>query len=169
MLNLNDIDDVAFFSYPYSIAYDGSISIDKERFAPLVKAFKSFTNTPDNIPEGTINIINCTNQTSRVFSIVNYNILNPSGLKYFLINEKIDEAISDKLKNNTVMVFSTVDKKKNQDLVEQFEALYSMDFDLINTNEMNNLILYYRTVHAMTDNRQYYPTPLEALVYIKKQ
>ncbi len=169
MLNLNDIDDVAFFSYPYSIAYDGSISTDKERFAPLVKAFKSFTNTPDNIPEGTINIINCTNQTSRVFSIVNYNILNPSGLKYFLINEKIDEAISDKLKNNTVMVFSTVDKKKNQDLVEQFEALYSMDFDLINTNEMNNLILYYQTVHAMTDNRQYYPTPLEALVYIKKQ
>jgi hypothetical protein len=67
------------------------------------------------------------------------------------------------------MVFSTQDQERNQDLVEQFESLYSMEFDLINTNNMNTLILYYKTIHSMTKNRQYYPTPLEALVYIKKQ
>lgn len=169
MLNFNDIDDVAFFSYPYTIAYDGSISTDENRLESLINAFKSFNNTPDNSPKGTINVVNCTDQTPRVFSIVNYNILNPSGLKYFLINEKIDEAISNKIENNTIMVVSSQDKQRNQDLLEQLESLYSMDFDLINTNDMSNLILYYQTVHSMTENRQYYPTPLEALVYIKKQ
>jgi len=169
MLNLNDIDDVTFFSYPYIIAYDGSISTDEKRLEILIKSYKSFNKSPETIQKGTINVINCTDQTPRVFSIINYNILNPSGIKYFLINKTIDGAISDTLKNNTIMVFSSKDKENNQDLLEQFESLYSMDFDLIDTNDMNNLVLYYQTVHDMTENRQYYPTPLEALVYIKKQ
>jgi len=169
MLNLSDIDDVTFFSYPYKIAYDGSISADESRLPTLIEDFKSFNITKESTQKGTINVINCTDQTPRVFSIVNYNILSTTGLQYFLINTKIDEAIADELENNTIMVFSTQDQERNQDLVEQFESLYSMEFDLINTNNMNTLILYYKTIHSMTKNRQYYPTPLEALVYIKKQ
>ncbi|MEA1885465.1 MAG: LCP family protein [Thermotogota bacterium] len=169
MLNLSDFDDVIFFSYPYKIAYDGSISADENRLSTLIEDFKSFNITKEHTQKGTINVINCTDQTPRVFSIINYNILSKTGLQYFLINTKIDEAIADELENNTIMVFSSQDQERDQDLVEQFESLYSMEFDLINTNNMEILILYYKTVHSMTKNRQFYPTPLEAIVYIKKQ
>ncbi|MFW6262551.1 MAG: hypothetical protein ACOC34_00815, partial [Thermotogota bacterium] len=112
---------------------------------------------------------NCTDQTPRVFSIVNYNVLHSKGLKYFLINEKIDSMISEEIKGNTIMVFSSDNKKRNGELLDQFESLYGMEFELISTSDLNTLILYYKTIHAMLKKRQYYPTPLEALVYIKKQ
>jgi len=86
LFSLTDLDDVSFFSYPYKITYGGSIFTDEERIGTLINDFKSFTTTPQQPQKGTITVINCTNQTSRVFSILNYNILNGTGLNYFLIN-----------------------------------------------------------------------------------
>ncbi|MFW5872056.1 MAG: LCP family protein [bacterium] len=169
LLKLNDIDDVTFFSYPYKIALDGSIITDEERLTILIEVYKSFHTVPGKLQEGTINVINCTDQTPRVFSILNYNVLHSTGLKYFLINEKIDSMISEEIKGNTIMVFSSDNKKRNGELLDQFESLYGMEFELISTSDLNTLILYYQTIHAMLEKRQYYPTPLEALVYIKKQ
>jgi len=169
LLNLSDIDNVTFFSYPYNIGYDGSISTDDERLTSLINNFHSFEATLDLPQKGTISIINCTDQTPRVFSIVNYNILHATGLSYFLINENIDKEIPDNLEGNTIMVFDLDNQKRNEELVEQFYSLYGMEFDLICTNDLNTLTLYYQTIHTITNSGQYYPTPLEALVYIKKQ
>jgi len=169
LLSLTNLDDVTFFSYPYEIAYSGSILTDEERIGVLIEDFKSFKNTPQQQQKGTITVINCTKQTSRVFSILNYNILNGTGINYFLINEPIDIAVSNYLDNNTIMIFSNSAQSKKEEWVEQFQALYGMEFDLISTDNPKVLTLYYQTVHSLTQSRQYYPTPLEAFVYIKKQ
>ena len=169
LLSMNDLDDVIFFNYPYQIASDGAIYTDDNRIATLISDFKSFSKTQIAEKEGTINVINCTSQSARVFSIVNYNILSSTGLNYFLINETINSQITDSLSNNTIMVFSNKDSEKNQAIIEQFQSLYKMDFNLIDTSDINHLILYYQTVQALTQTRQYYPTPLQALVFIKQQ
>ncbi len=169
LLSLTDIDDVKFFSYPYKIASDGSIYTDDKLLKSLKNGFRNFKQEEKQQEPGTINVINCSNQNSRVFSIVNYNILIGTDLNYFLINEKIDDEIIEKLKGNTIMFFSNNNPTKNEELAGQFKSLYGMDFDLIYTNDLKVLSLYYQTIDSLMQSRQFYPTPLDALVYINHQ
>ena len=82
--------------------------------------------------------------------------------------EKDDEII-EKLKGNTIMFFSNNNPTKNEELAGQFKSLYGMDFDLIYTNDLKVLSLYYQTIDSLMQSRQFYPTPLDALVYINHQ
>ena len=169
LLSISDLNDVIFFNYPYKISSDGSIHSDDTRMTTLIDDFKSFSKTQIAEKEGTINVINCTSQTARVFSIVNYNILSGTGLNYFLINEPLNTLISETFTNNTIMVFSDKHSEKSQAILQKFQSLYQMDFSLIDTNHLDHLILYYQTVQELTQTRQYYPTPLQAIVFIKQQ
>lgn len=168
-LKLGNLDTIEFFSYPYTIAGDGSLYSDEVKLKELKGAFLNFEKIPQTASKQIICILNCTDQTPRVFSIVSYNRIHSSGLAYFLLDTPLTEELySKKIKNNTLM---RLNGKTEEALVlqKQLEELYETDFDMIDISEKENLDFYYSVISHYLNEGIFYPTPLEALVFIREQ
>ncbi len=169
VLKLGDLDNIEFFSYPYSIAGDGSLYSNETELEKLKEAFNHFKKIPSIKDNRSICIINCTAQTPRVFSIVSYNKIHNSGLPYYLLDSQLpEEIVSQKINNNTIMLIEG-SKESSFELQTHLSDLYNTEFDLIDMSSRENLEFYYKVINHYLALGIFYPTPLEALVFIKEQ
>jgi len=157
---------IVFHSFPFRIGFEGQIVLDESRFPAFLSELTAFS-TPDAQVEPSMVFLNGTSLSEYLFSIELYNFMQKKGLPVRMLPMPIKSPeIRNWLGEQNALILVSHSPDVQQQMQQQLQETFGEPFACFSPEAGNGLDHYFQLLYYLTQNRQFFHFPPDALVYV---